>query len=102
MTQRLAEVLQGKEDNYLLPFIWQRGEEEAVIREEISRIHPSGIRVVCVEARPHPDFLGPRWGHDMDIILQEARQREKGDRTTGRRLHLSALSVRDRPGAAPR
>jgi len=75
MTNRLNDVLQGKEDNYLLPFIWQRGEDEGAIREEMARIHASGIRAVCVEARPHPDFLGPRWWRDMDIIMEEARQR---------------------------
>lgn len=75
MATRLEEVLEGKEDNYLLPFIWQHGEEETVIREEMARIQASGIGAVCVEARPHPDFLGPRWWHDMDIIMEEARQR---------------------------
>jgi hypothetical protein len=75
MTTRLEEMLQGREANYLLPFIWQRGEEEAIIREEMARIDASGIKAVCVEARPHPDFLGPRWWRDVDIIMQEARKR---------------------------
>ncbi|GGH35117.1 glycosylhydrolase-like jelly roll fold domain-containing protein [Paenibacillus segetis] len=73
---RLYEVLIGKEDNYILPFFWQRGEEEDVLREEMKRIHESGIRAVCVEARPHPDYLGPKWWHDIDIIMEEARIRE--------------------------
>ena len=55
----LEEVLIGNEANYILPLVWQRGEDEAVIREEMARIHASGIRAVCVEARPHPNFLGP-------------------------------------------
>jgi hypothetical protein len=75
VTSRIKEVLQGEEANYILPFIWQRGEEEAVIREEMARIHASGIRAVCVEARPHPDFLGPQWWRDMDVIMEEARKR---------------------------
>jgi len=75
MTDRFAEVLSGKEDNYLLPFLWQHGEDESVIREEMARVFDAGIRAVCVEARPHPDFAGPRWWHDMDIILDEARTR---------------------------
>jgi hypothetical protein len=61
---RLEEVLAGEEANYLLPFIWQRGEDEAVIRTEMARIDAAGIGAVCVEARPHPDFLGPRWWRD--------------------------------------
>ena len=28
-----------------------------------------------MEARPHPDYVGPQWWHDMDIILDEARTR---------------------------
>ncbi|OKP97706.1 glycosylhydrolase-like jelly roll fold domain-containing protein [Paenibacillus sp. P46E] len=75
MSSRITEVLQGKEHNYILPFLWQHGEEEAVIREEIARVHESGIGALCVEARPHPDFLGPKWWLDMDIIMDEARNR---------------------------
>lgn len=75
MGNRLTEVLQGREANYILPFLWQHGQEEAVIREEIARVHESGIGAVCVEARPHPDFLGPKWWQDMDVIMDEARKR---------------------------
>jgi hypothetical protein len=28
MPDRFAEVLSGKEDNYLLPILWQHGEDE--------------------------------------------------------------------------
>jgi len=56
MSNHLEEVLSGNEDNYLPPFLWQRGEEESVIRAEMAHVYDSGIRAVCVEARPHPDF----------------------------------------------
>jgi hypothetical protein len=75
MSNRLKEVLEGREQNYILPFLWQHGEEEHVIREEMARVHESGIGAVCIEARPHPDFLGPKWWMDMDIIMEEARSR---------------------------
>ncbi|MFE6076521.1 glycosylhydrolase-like jelly roll fold domain-containing protein [Paenibacillus sp. NPDC057886] len=75
MRNRLMEVLKGREHNYILPFLWQHGEEEQVIREEMARVYETGIRAVCVEARPHPDFLGPKWWSDMDIIMDEARKR---------------------------
>ncbi|WP_141503959.1 glycosylhydrolase-like jelly roll fold domain-containing protein [Paenibacillus luteus] len=75
MSSRLKDVLAGKGDNYLLPFLWQRGESEAVIREELARIDEVGIKAVCIESRPHPDFLGPGWWRDMDIIMDEARSR---------------------------
>ena len=76
MSTRLHDVLNGREANYILPFLWQRGESEQVIREELARVHESGIRAVCVEARPHPDYLGSRWWRDMDIIMEEARRRD--------------------------
>ncbi|UKS28006.1 glycosyl transferase family 2 [Paenibacillus sp. HWE-109] len=75
MSNRIKEVLEGREQNYILPFLWQHGEEEYLIREEMARVHESGIRAVCIEARPHPDFLGPKWWTDMDIIMDEARDR---------------------------
>ncbi len=75
MAKRLEDVLSGSEENYLLPFLWQRGETEPVIREEMARIQAAGIGAVCVEARPHPDFYGPRWWRDIDIIMEEARAR---------------------------
>jgi hypothetical protein len=37
-------------------------------------VHSANIGAVCVESRPHPDFAGPQWWHDMDIILDEARK----------------------------
>lgn len=75
MMTHVEQVLQDQEASYILPFIWQRGEPEAIIREEMARIDASGIRAVCVEARPHPDFLGPQWWHDVDVIMEEARNR---------------------------
>ncbi|MFC0215287.1 glycosylhydrolase-like jelly roll fold domain-containing protein [Paenibacillus chartarius] len=75
MNNRLKEVLEGREHNYILPFLWQHGEEEHVIREEMARVHEAGIGAVCIEARPHPDFLSPKWWTDMDIIMDEARKR---------------------------
>lgn len=69
------DVLNGHEDNYILPFFWQHGETEEVLRDYMRAIHECGIGAVCVEARPHPDFAGFGWWHDMDIILDEARKR---------------------------
>ena len=65
----VEDVLKGQGDNYIFPFFWQHGESEDVLREYMKVIHESNIGAVCVEARPHPDFAGPRWWHDMDIIL---------------------------------
>lgn len=72
--KRLQEVLLGKEENYILPFFWQHGEEEKVLREYMRVIYQSNIGAVCVESRPHPEFCKDKWWKDMDIILDEAKQ----------------------------
>ena len=63
-------------DKPIFPFLWMRGEEEAILRREIEKIAQCGIGAVCVEARPHDDFCGPGWWHDMDIVLDEAKKRD--------------------------
>ena len=60
----------------VFPFLWMRGEDERLLRREIEKIASCGIRAICVEARPHDDFCGPGWWHDMDIVLEEAKKRD--------------------------
>ncbi len=73
--KRLQDVLTNREDNYMLPFFWQHGEDEATLREYMRIIQAANIGAVCVESRPHPDFVGDKWWADMDIILDEAKKR---------------------------
>lgn len=75
MASAVEEIRQGRERNYLLPFFWQHGAEETVLRELMGKIQEANIQEVCVESRPHPDFCGPGWWRDMDIILEEAQKR---------------------------
>ena len=63
-------------ENHILPFVWMRGEPEEVVREEIEKIYEAGIRSVCLEARPHPDYAGEGWWHDVDIVVDEAQKRD--------------------------
>lgn len=74
--KRLNEVLDEKQGSYIFPFLWMHGEEEGVIRTEIAKIYENGCRELCVEARPHPDFVGDGWWKDMDIILDEVKKRD--------------------------
>jgi hypothetical protein len=60
MVKRVAELLENKGGKYILPFFWQHGEEESVLREYMEVINACGIGAVCVECRPHPDFCGPK------------------------------------------
>ena len=75
MNGKIKKLLENKGDNYIFPFFWQHGEEEEVLREYMEAIYNCGIGAVCVESRPHPDFCGPGWWRDMDIILEEAKKR---------------------------
>lgn len=61
--------------NYIIPFLWLKGESEEVIREEVEKIYECGIKGICIESRPHPDFLGDGWWNDVDIIMEEAKNR---------------------------
>ena len=63
-------------DNHIFPFLWMRGEDEEVIRTEIEKINEAGIKSVCLEARPHPEYAGDKWWHDFDIVIDEAKKRD--------------------------
>jgi hypothetical protein len=74
LDKELRDILEGRNYNHILPFLWMHGEDEEIIRNELQQIHLSGIGAVCVESRPHPDFAGPGWWHDMDIVMDEAKK----------------------------
>ncbi|MBQ7720691.1 MAG: hypothetical protein IJT56_08920, partial [Clostridia bacterium] len=74
MKKTIAAILGGGYDNCILPFMWLHGEDESVIREYMRAIHSATIGAGCVESRPHPDFAGPKWWSDMDVILDEAKK----------------------------
>ena len=62
--------------NGLYPFFWQHGEDHAVLSEYMDKIAESGMKGVCIEARPHPDFVGDQWWSDLDLILAKAKENE--------------------------
>lgn len=61
-------------ENGLYPFFWQHGEAPEVLKLYMEKIAASGMKGVCIEARPHPDFVGDGWWHDMDLIISEAKK----------------------------
>ena len=63
-------------DNHIFPFLWMRGEDEEIIRTELAKIDEAGIKSVCLEARPHPEYAGDKWWHDVDIVIDEAQKRD--------------------------
>lgn len=70
--------------NYILPFLWMKGESREVIAEEIDKIAECGIGAVCVESRPHPDFGGPTWWEDMAFIIRECKKKRHEGLDSGR------------------
>lgn len=60
---------------HILPFLWMKGEGNDLVKEELEKIADCGIREVCLESRPHPDFCGPLWWKNLDFILPWARSR---------------------------
>lgn len=74
--KRLQELLHGTGPSYLTPLFWLHGEDEETLRHMIGQMHENGIGEFVVESRPHPDFLGDPWWHDVDIILDEAKKRD--------------------------
>lgn len=71
--QKLKELLSGNGGNYILPFLWMHGEEQAVIGEEIQRIYDCGIREFCLESRPYPHFCQEPWWRDVAFVLEKAK-----------------------------
>lgn len=78
MDIRVQDVLNHREGSYIFPFFWQRGDHTAEIPEQIEAIYQSGCREFCVESKSHPDFCGPGWWRDLDLILAEAQKRGMG------------------------
>jgi hypothetical protein len=72
----MTENMENKNNNYVAPFFWQNGASEEVLKTELQRIYDSQVGAFCVEARPHPDFGGAGWWHDMDIIMDFARNHQ--------------------------
>lgn len=60
-------------ENYLYPFFGSMGKIMMFLRNiwKNFRMWNEGV---CVEARPHPDFVGDRWWKDVDFILDKAKQ----------------------------
>lgn len=61
-------------ENGLYPFFWQHGEAPEVLEGYMDKIVESGMKGVCIEARPHPEFVKDGWWHDLDLILAKAKE----------------------------
>ena len=59
--------------DHMIPLFWMHGEPAELIHEEIDRIAECGIGAVCVESRPHPEYVGDAWWRDLDIVMNRCR-----------------------------
>lgn len=75
MIERLEQLLHAECSSHILPFLWMKGEDTLTIREELDKIEECGIKEICLESRPYPDFCGPRWWETMDFLVPEAEKR---------------------------
>ncbi|MEK3716673.1 glycoside hydrolase family 2 [Paenibacillus sp. FSL R7-0333] len=71
---KIGDIYANKFENFIFPFFWMHGESEEVLVDYMQKIHDSHIGAVCLESRPHPDFMGDRWWADLDIIIREAKR----------------------------
>lgn len=62
--------------NYLYPFLWQHGESSNILETYIDKIHDAKMNAICIEARPHPDFVGEKWWKDVDTILHKLKEKD--------------------------
>ncbi|MFV0395617.1 MAG: hypothetical protein ACK5LC_14730 [Coprobacillaceae bacterium] len=72
----VKKLLNNKIDNHMYPFFWQHGESNEKILEYIEKIQKGGIQNLCIESRPHPEFLQDGWWKTMDFIIAEAKKRD--------------------------
>ena len=74
MIERLEQLLHAECSSHILPFLWMKGEDTLTIREEIDKIEECGIKEICLESRPYPDFCGPRWWETMDFWCRKPKK----------------------------
>ena len=60
---------------HILPFFWQRGEDHALLLEELDAIQNCGVQEFCVESRTHEQFGEEKWWEDFGFLLREAKAR---------------------------
>ena len=75
MDTRLTDVLQNREQNYLLPFFWQQGNHTELLEKQIEEIYQSGCRAFCVERITAATAGGATW------ISSSARPKSAGCRS---------------------
>ncbi len=75
MYKRLKDAIVNEEENYVLPFFWLKINHKESITEEMDKFVKCGVKALCIEARPYPEFAQESWFKEMDVIMEEAEKR---------------------------
>ena len=72
--KHIINAYRNKPNDSIFPFFWLHGEPEEKLIEYMEAIRNANITSVCIESRPHPDFLGEKWWQDLDVIIAQAKK----------------------------
>lgn len=72
--KQIIDAYRNKPNDSIFPFFWLHGEDEEKLIEYMEAIRKANITSVCIESRPHPDFLGEKWWRDLDVIIAQAKK----------------------------
>ena len=54
LNETVNRLLTGQAENHLMPFFWQHGEDEKILRKYVGVIQDANCNAFCVESRPEP------------------------------------------------
>ncbi len=76
MSSTIESLLNGKTGKHIFPILSLHGEDEETIRSYIGIIDRANCKGLVLDGRRHPDFCGPNWWQDLDVVLEEAQKRK--------------------------
>ena len=68
-------IFKKEAENHLYPFFWQHGESHEILEKYVDKIYESQMKAICIEARPHPDFVKEKWWEDLNCILKKCKEK---------------------------
>ena len=72
----MQDINTDTQSNYIMPFLWIKGESRNTILTEIEKIEECGIKAFVLESRTHPHFMKEEWFDDMDFMIETAKSKD--------------------------